>query len=141
MFTLQTTLDGNLFIFSSRAFYGNGSQLKNTLRIQYSYTLTQCEDGARDVWVLKLTPVTSIVGSLACFFHSYSWPIFINLFGYQDISGTNKHLVWYFLLELKIVSLWICLNGVNTVMMSIMQLREYHVFPSWSHEIFQFETF
>ena len=38
----------------------NGSQLKNpdisgalyTLRIQYSYTQTQCEDGARDVRVL-----------------------------------------------------------------------------------------
>ena len=44
----------------------NGSQLKNpdisgalhTLRIQYLYTQTQCEDGARDVRVLKLTPVT-----------------------------------------------------------------------------------
>ena len=44
----------------------NGSQLKNpdisgapyTLRIQYSYTQTQCEDGARDVRVLQLTPVT-----------------------------------------------------------------------------------
>ena len=39
---------------------GNGSQLKNpdisgalsTLRIQYSYTQIQCEDGARDVRVL-----------------------------------------------------------------------------------------
>jgi len=38
----------------------NGSKLKNpdvsgalyTLRIQYSYTQTQCEDGARDVRVL-----------------------------------------------------------------------------------------
>ena len=38
----------------------NGSQLKNpdisgalyTLRIQYSYTQTQCEDGARDVRIL-----------------------------------------------------------------------------------------
>ena len=46
----------------------NGSQLKNpdfsgalsTLRIQYSYTQTQCEDGARDVRVLLLTPVTSL---------------------------------------------------------------------------------
>ena len=40
--------------------YYNGSQLKNrdisgalyTLRIQYCYTQTQCEDGARDVRVL-----------------------------------------------------------------------------------------
>ena len=39
---------------------GNGSQLKNpdisgapyTLRIQYSYTQSQCEDGARDVRLL-----------------------------------------------------------------------------------------
>ena len=38
----------------------NGSQLKNpdifgalkTLKIQYKYTQTQCEDGARDVRVL-----------------------------------------------------------------------------------------
>ena len=44
----------------------NGSQLKNpdisgalyTLRIQYSYTQTQCENGARDVRVLLLTPIT-----------------------------------------------------------------------------------
>ena len=50
----------------------NGSQLKNpdisgvlyTLRIQYSYTQTQCEDGARDVRVLKLTPVIFIISSL-----------------------------------------------------------------------------
>jgi len=43
----------------------NESQLKNpdissalyTLRIQYSYTQTQCEDGARDVRVFLLTPV------------------------------------------------------------------------------------
>ena len=40
-----------------RMFAYNGGQLKNpdisgalyTLRIQYSYTQTQCEDGARDV--------------------------------------------------------------------------------------------
>ena len=45
----------------------NERQLKNsdisgtlyTLRIQYSYTQTQCEDGARDASVLRLTPVTS----------------------------------------------------------------------------------
>ena len=44
----------------------NGSQFKNpdisgalyTLRIQYSYTQTQCEDGARDVRVLLMTPVS-----------------------------------------------------------------------------------
>ena len=44
----------------------NGSQLKKpdisgalfTLRIQYSYTQTQCEDGARAVRVLQQTPVT-----------------------------------------------------------------------------------
>ena len=42
------------------ALVNNGSQLKNpdisgafyTFRIQYSYTQTQCEDGARDVRVL-----------------------------------------------------------------------------------------
>jgi len=53
--------------FSSK---NNGSQLKNpdisgalyTLRIQYSYTQTQCEDGARDVRVLQLTPVTILEG-------------------------------------------------------------------------------
>ena len=44
----------------------NRNQLKNpdifgalyTLRIQYKHTQTQCEDGARDVRVPKLTPVT-----------------------------------------------------------------------------------
>ena len=44
----------------------NGSQLMNsdiygalyTLRIQNSYTQTQCEDVARDVKVFLLTPVT-----------------------------------------------------------------------------------
>ena len=44
----------------------NGSQLKNpdisgalfTLRNQYSYTQTQCEDAARDVRVLQSTPVS-----------------------------------------------------------------------------------
>ena len=49
----------------------NGSQLKNpdisgaiyTLRIQYSYTQTQCDDGARDVRVLELTPVMLHIGS------------------------------------------------------------------------------
>ena len=30
-----------------------------TLRIQYYYTQTECEDGARDVRVLLLTPVMS----------------------------------------------------------------------------------
>ena len=43
----------------------NGSQLKNPdisgalykLKIQYSYTRTQCEDGDRDIRVLKLTSV------------------------------------------------------------------------------------
>ena len=56
----------------------NGSQFKNPyisgalyiLRIQYSYTQTQCEDGARDVRVLKLTPVTypdSTPGSIKVF--------------------------------------------------------------------------
>ena len=47
-------------IESSRFMVGNGSQLKNPgisgalyiLRIQYSYTQTQCEDGARDVRIL-----------------------------------------------------------------------------------------
>ena len=51
----------------------NGSQFKNpdlsgalhTLRIQYSYIQTQCEDGARDVRVLKLTPVVSKSGKPA----------------------------------------------------------------------------
>ena len=65
-------------------------------------------------------------------------PIFMHLFGYQDISGTNKHWFDKFFLNKKNVLLWICLNGVNTVMMSIMQHREYHVFPSWYHEIFHF---
>ena len=44
--------------------YCNGGQLKNpdisgtyALRIQHPYTQTQCEDGARDVRVLQLTPV------------------------------------------------------------------------------------
>ena len=49
---------------------------------------------------------------------------------------TNIGLINSF--SIKNVLLWICLNGVNTVMMSIMQHREYHVFPSWYHEIFHF---
>ena len=55
------------FKFSIKITICNGSQLKDpdiscalyTLRIQYSYTQTQCEDGARDVSVLQLTPVTN----------------------------------------------------------------------------------
>jgi len=47
-------------IWNSHFEIHNGSQLKNpdisgalyTLRIQYSYTQTKCEDGARDVRVL-----------------------------------------------------------------------------------------
>ena len=53
-------------VMKNNKFYFNGSPLKNpdisgalyTLRIQYSYTQTQCEDGARDARVLQLTPVT-----------------------------------------------------------------------------------
>ena len=59
----------------------------------------------------------------------------------RDFFVSNKHLQYYPIklnININIVSLWICLNGVNTVMMSIMQPREYHVFPSWYHEIFQF---
>ena len=58
---------GGLFLIAlcdisyvARFMVGNGSQLKNPdisgalyiLRIQYSYTQTQCEDGARDVRIL-----------------------------------------------------------------------------------------
>ena len=46
----------------------NRGQLKNhdifgalyTSRIQYNYTQAQCEDGARDIRVILLTPVISI---------------------------------------------------------------------------------
>ena len=46
----------------------NGSQFKNpdisgapyTFRIKYWYTQTQCENGARDVRVLLLTPVSLV---------------------------------------------------------------------------------
>ena len=48
------------FFFISNDISNNGSQLKNpdisgahyTLRIQYNYTRTQCEDYARDVRIL-----------------------------------------------------------------------------------------
>ena len=56
------------FLRKISRWWHNGSQLKNpeisgalyTLRIQYSYTQTQCEDGARDVKLLQLTPVISL---------------------------------------------------------------------------------
>ena len=55
----------NIIILYYNMGHCNGSQLKNpdicgalfTLRIQYSYTQTQFEDGARDDSALQLTPV------------------------------------------------------------------------------------